>query len=239
MTLAQGGRGLGGRSALGALLIAVWFTLTALPASAHETLIDSDPAADEVLTDVPAELALTFSGEISEPGVQFMVTGPEGRDVVQGTPTVEGAVVTQALAEELVDGDYEATWRVTSSDGHPISGTIPFTIEAQDNLGDDGEQTSQPPATTDPAGPGTDPATPEPPATDDAGQSTSPADEGTPTAGTGAGDDADATTAPPASDVAADDVAPTSGSIPIWGWLVAAAAAVGLVACGFLAFRRN
>lgn len=225
------GRRPGGRTALGALLIALWLTLTALPASAHDSLVDSTPAADEVVPTAPDELVLTFSGEISDLGVQFMVTGPEGRDVVQGTPTVEGVTVTQELADELVNGAYEVTWRVTSSDGHPISGTIPFTLEAQDTSPSADAPTSEAPT-------GESTPTLEPTATaapTDAETETAPAPT-TATDGptTDTGDEAEASPA-----AAEPEQTQSSGGIPAWGWLVAALAAVGLVACGFLAFRRN
>lgn len=184
-----------------------------------------------MLSEVPSELRLTFSGEVSDLGVQFMVTGPEGRDVVQGTPTVEGTLVTQALAEELANGDYEATWRVTSSDGHPISGTIPFTIEAEpsgdEQTGDEQTETTSEPDSTDEA------TTTAPPTEDSTEDSTT-----APTAGPteGSTDDAAQTTAEVAPGTEPTDPSP---GMPFWAWLVAGLAAVGLVACGFLAFRRN
>lgn len=221
------GRRPGGRTVLSALLLTLWLTLVAAPASAHDSLVDSDPAQDAVLTEVPSQLELTFSGEISDLGVQFVVIGPEERDVVQGMPTVSGTVVTQALTEELVDGDYEATWRVTSSDGHPISGTITFSIaeETTSRSGDRGEATATDDEVAAPTGEsateGTD--TTAPTATPSPTEAASPAPS-----------DVAATTA-----AAAPDAVTESGGIPTWGWLVAALAAVGLIACGFLAFRRT
>lgn len=231
-TLFRRGQRPGGPAVLGALLVALWLALTALPASAHDSLVDSAPGTDEVLTEPPTELVLTFSGEVSELGVQFMVTGPEGRDVVQGTPTVDGSVVTQALAEELVNGEYEVTWRVTSSDGHPISGTIPFALESQD-----APATNVPTATDEPTGESTpteDPVTAEPTPTQDAPEATDP----TAPAATGS-DGADGTAPDTDEEGTTTDTGDASGGIPGWGWLIAALAAVGLVACGFLAFRRN
>lgn len=221
------GRRPGGRSVLGALLLTLWLTLLATPASAHDSLVESDPAQDAVLTEAPSQLELTFSGDISDLGVQFVVVGPEERDVVQGTPTVSGTIVTQALTEELVDGDYEATWRVTSSDGHPISGTINFSIadETSSRSGDRGDVTATDDGVAAPTSgtAGDDADTSAPSATPSPTEATAPVP----------GDDAAAT-----ADAAADPTT-ESGGIPTWGWLVAALAAVGLVACGFLAFRRN
>lgn len=231
-TLFRRGHRPGGPTVLGALLVALWLLLSAPAASAHDSLVDSEPGADEVLTESPTELVLTFSGEVSELGVQFMVTGPEGRDVVQGTPTVDGAVVTQALAEELVNGDYEVTWRVTSSDGHPISGTIPFRLESQDAPpADEGTATDAP---TGESTPTESAPTQDPSATQDAPEAT----EATPPAATGT-DDVDGAGVDADEEGTVSDTSDASGGIPGWGWLIAVLAAVGLVACGFLAFRRN
>lgn len=227
--------------------MALWLTLLALPAAAHDSLVDSEPAAEEVVTSAPEELVLTFSGEISELGVQFVVTGPEGRDVVQGIPTVEGDTVRQELAEELVNGDYEATWRVTSSDGHPISGTILFTIEAADADPTDGSEstdaptgqstpTQEPGESTPTQEPGQSTPTQEPTtdATPGPGEATSDPGAGDVDEPTGTGADAETT-----AGAAQADPTEASDGIPAWGWLVAVLAAIGLVACGFLAFRRN
>ncbi len=232
--------------ALGAVLISLWLMLLAVPASAHDSLIESDPADGEVLTEPPGEIVLTFSGEISDLGAQFMVTGPEGRDVVQGTPTIEGPTVTQELADELTDGDYEIAWRVTSSDGHPISGTIAFALEAEGSDGGEGEESTQAP-TTDPepgatgADPSTEPSSETDPGTDP-GATSAPEEASDPAESTSA-DSADPGTDEDQTEVTAAAAETTdgesSGGIPAWGWLVAAVAAIGLVACGFLAFRRN
>ena len=219
----------GGRAALGVFLLSLWLLLLAVPASAHDSLVGSDPDDGDVLSEPPTRLEHTYTGEISDLGAQFMVTGPEGRDVVKGTPTVEGTVVTQELAEELTDGDYEVAWRVTSSDGHPISGTYVFTLEAGPAPDDQADmEATDSPTTSD----GTDEPT---------GQDTAAATGDDGAAQTNA--DAAAPTTPDAADettsAAAATTTESSDGIPGWGWLVAAVAALGLVACGFLAFRRN
>lgn len=213
--------------------------LLTVPASAHDALSDSTPAAGDTLTEVPSELALTFTGEISDLGVQFVVTGPDGRDVVQGTPTVDGVTVTQPLAAELVNGDYQAAWRVTSSDGHPISGTIDFTIDAEATSGDGAAATTG----DDPTGAATDTGAPTETgaATEtETGSDTAtqaPTDSTTSAPGPTAGETPDQA-APTVTQAPSTTQGSTDG-IPTWGWLVAGLAAVGLVACGFLAFRRN
>lgn len=111
---------------LGILLAAV--LLTASPAAAHDELADSDPAAGDSLASAPAEITLTYSADILEMGAEVIVVDAEGTDWVEGTPLVEGQVVTATVGADMPVAGYEVRWRVVSSDGHPISGVIPFTV---------------------------------------------------------------------------------------------------------------
>lgn len=95
-------------------------------ASAHDTLVASTPAADENLTSAPAEITLTFSAEVLDVGAEILVTGSDDVEH-RSVPTIEGSVVSTALPE-LAVGHYDARWRVVSSDGHPISGVVPFSV---------------------------------------------------------------------------------------------------------------
>ncbi len=58
-------------------------------------------------------------------GTQVVVTGPSG-PVQQGTPTVAGNVVSQAISASAPAGDYTVSYRVASDDGHPVTGTFSF-----------------------------------------------------------------------------------------------------------------
>ncbi len=56
-------------AAAAALLLAAGGLLVASPASAHDELVSTDPAADTSLDALPAQLTLTFSGELAtDPG---------------------------------------------------------------------------------------------------------------------------------------------------------------------------
>lgn len=193
---------------LGAVLAALVTALLLVPlgsASAHDQLTGSEPADGETVEQAPEELVLTFSGEIAQVGAQVRVTGPDGETVSDGDPQVEGTELTQALQAERPAGAYEVTWRVTSQDGHPISGT--FGFEATEAVGAEepttAEETSAPEETS-------------------ADESTA-AEETTPAAPTteAAGDDAGITAGPDASDEPA--------GLPVWAWVL-----VGILALGLL-----
>lgn len=103
----------------------------ASPAAAHDGLVSSTPGAGETVAEAPSTVVLSFSGEIlagSPTAVVIEVTDPAGTVVSEGDTAVDGVTVTQQLGPDLPAGDYTVTWRVVSSDGHPISSDFHFFI---------------------------------------------------------------------------------------------------------------
>lgn len=162
--------------ALVATLLAAFLVLFSPPlsASAHDALVSSSPAADSSVETLPAELTLTFSAKLieGEGATELTVTDPAGESVIDGAPTVDGAIVTQPLTGSGPAGEYRVVWKVVSSDGHPTSGEFSFTV----TVGDEGAATGEPTTAPPTAAPTTEQtATPEatattaPDAGDDAG----------------------------------------------------------------------
>ncbi|MGH3690780.1 MAG: copper resistance protein CopC [Microbacterium sp.] len=121
------------RIAVGLTLGAIATLLVAAPASAHDQLISSTPAADEQLAAPPESITMTFSGELlvldeSLTGAVVLVVDASGKDWVAGDATVEGRTVTASLAPGMPTAGYQVRWQVVSEDGHPIAGVVPFTI---------------------------------------------------------------------------------------------------------------
>lgn len=101
-------------------------------ALAHDQLIANSPSDNEVLAEAPEEVVLNYNNsilDIGEGATIVNVVDADGADVTDGSPVVNGPEVAQPLAE-LGDGAYQVTWRVVSSDGHPISGTFAFAVGA-------------------------------------------------------------------------------------------------------------
>ncbi len=98
---------------------------TPLAASAHDVLESTSPAAGSTVPRMPERVSLTFSEAPLSIGTQVVVTGPAGA-MQQGAPTIEGRVLTQAIAPSAPAGSYTVTYRVTSDDGHPVSGSFAF-----------------------------------------------------------------------------------------------------------------
>lgn len=117
------------RSLAGGIAVAAVVVLTTVaPASAHDELLSSSPAAGENLPAPPDEIALTYSADVLDMGAEVVVADGDGTDWVAGDPVVAFGVVTVPLRGGMPDAGYEVRWRVVSSDGHPISGLIPFTV---------------------------------------------------------------------------------------------------------------
>lgn len=113
--------------AAGTIVAVLAVLASAAPASAHDQLISSNPAIDAQLTTAPAQVTLRFSADVLDTGAAIIVVDADGKDHVSGAVAIDGPDVSAALGE-LPVGGYQVRWRVVSSDGHPISGIVPFTV---------------------------------------------------------------------------------------------------------------
>ena len=102
----------------------------ALPAVAHTELIGSSPADGATLTTPPAEVLLEFSEPVQAEFGQVAVVDDADVHHEQGNSQIVGATVTQGL-DDLSAGAYQISYRVGSADGHPIAGTLEFTVTAE------------------------------------------------------------------------------------------------------------
>lgn len=111
------------------LVIAVLAVLGfASPASAHDELVGSTPAAGDRLDAAPTEVVLTFSAAILPDGAAIEVVDADGTDWTAGNEVIDTNTLTVPLSADLAEAGYVVEWRVVSSDGHPISGAIPFAV---------------------------------------------------------------------------------------------------------------
>lgn len=96
-------------------------------ASAHDELTSTTPKNGATVTSAPSSLELTFAEKPLAVGNQISVKAPNG-STSKATPKVDGSTVSAPFAGHG-DGAYTVTWRVVSSDGHPISGSYAFTLK--------------------------------------------------------------------------------------------------------------
>ncbi|MCI9887228.1 copper resistance protein CopC [Micrococcales bacterium 31B] len=106
------------------------FVLTSAPwqASAHDNLVSSDPAPNAVLTAAPERISLAFSANILELGSAIEVKDAAGTLWNSDDLRVAGPVLSISVKADMPSGAYTAVWRAVSSDGHPITGEVPFTV---------------------------------------------------------------------------------------------------------------
>ncbi|MFY1598480.1 copper resistance CopC/CopD family protein [Micromonospora sp. WMMD737] len=100
------------------------------PASAHAVLVSSSPIASAVVSNAPAEVVLTFSEPVRKVTGKIRVIAPDGSRADRGEPAFEGTVVTVPVDPAGARGTYLVSYRVISSDSHPVSGAFTYSVGA-------------------------------------------------------------------------------------------------------------
>lgn len=114
--------------ALGTSLLLALLLALPLPAQAHDTLLTSDPEDGASLETSPEAITLTFSADVLEVSPLVRITDESGNQLAEIVPAVDGPTATATLEEPLPAGTSTIQWRVVSSDGHPIEGTLAVTV---------------------------------------------------------------------------------------------------------------
>ena len=113
------------------LLIAVGVLVAvAAPASAHPTLLFTDPAPDTAVPDTPPVITLVFNEPVSAGPRAVTLLDGDGREVPTGVPvtTQDGRDVSAKPARALRPGTYRVRWRVTGSDGDQVEEEFAFAV---------------------------------------------------------------------------------------------------------------
>ncbi|MFJ8910859.1 copper resistance protein CopC [Amycolatopsis sp. NPDC102389] len=101
----------------------------AQPAMAHSVLVSSDPAKDSSFASAPAAVTLVFNEPLDRGFTELAVLGPDGTSHWEGgEPVVTGEKLSAPLRALGAAGVYTVKYRVVSADGHPVSGSVPFTL---------------------------------------------------------------------------------------------------------------
>jgi copper transport protein len=123
-------RGLAG-AVTAALLGALALLGLATPASAHAALVTTSPRADSVLAAAPAQVVLTFSDPIEAKTATMQVLEPGGAPLAVPAPAHVGGdkrTLAVALPQALGPGTRTVLYRVVSTDGHPVQGSLRFSV---------------------------------------------------------------------------------------------------------------
>lgn len=106
--------------------VLVW----AAPASAHAGLVSSDPRDGAELMAPPAGVTLTFTEDLMPDFVAFSVTDSANEPVAVSGLEILGPTVSFDWPATAPAGSYVVSFRVVSSDGHPVEGAITFSYLA-------------------------------------------------------------------------------------------------------------
>ncbi len=103
--------------------------MSVTPGYAHNSLTGSNPEKGAKIAKAPRSIILRFLAAVDPAALTVTVTGPDGADAGAGTPGVRGNQVTVAWRPGAA-GEYTVAYRVGSSDGHPVKGTVRFILTA-------------------------------------------------------------------------------------------------------------
>lgn len=112
------------------LLVAFQMSLALPSASAHATLVEATPAAGSSVAQAPSAITLRFNEPLVDGARQVQVTGPDAATDVwtTGSTQLTGAELRADLVGLGGPGEYTVSYRVTSADGHAVSGSTYFTL---------------------------------------------------------------------------------------------------------------
>lgn len=119
-----------GRFAVGLLAAIMLLAAVAAPgqAFAHAALVTTEPTDGAVLAQSPAQFSLTFSEPVS-PLVLTLVRS-DGTPVPLTSFRLNGQTLDIDNPQTLGSGTHVLSWRVISADGHPVGGSVLFSIGA-------------------------------------------------------------------------------------------------------------
>ncbi|BBE72595.1 CopD family protein [Oharaeibacter diazotrophicus] len=116
--------------------------LATAPAAAHAVLLSTVPADGGMLAAAPDELVLTFNEPVEL--LSAHLNGPDGGSAV---PLASGAASTRLVlkaADLWGEGTRVLSWRVASGDGHPVAGTVLYSVGRASVVAPAGEDPSDP-----------------------------------------------------------------------------------------------
>ncbi|MGH3963340.1 MAG: copper resistance protein CopC [Pseudonocardiaceae bacterium] len=105
-------------------------------AAAHAVLIGTDPGQGAVIATAPTTVSLTFSEPVVVAAGGIRVFDPEGAQLDTGDAvhldraSTVGVALHTGNQPSAQQGTYTVSWRVISTDSHPIAGAFTFSVGA-------------------------------------------------------------------------------------------------------------
>ncbi len=133
------------RALVTGVVVMLTLLLGAAPAHAHAELVSSTPKDGATLDEAPNAIVLEFSEEIDADSTEIAVTKSGESEPIPGAEMkVEDRELTVPVQFPEA-GDYTAAYRLVSKDGHPVEGSIEFSVGA---ASEQSSEVSVPPSPT-------------------------------------------------------------------------------------------
>lgn len=95
-------------------------------AHAHADFRGSDPASEALLEDLPETVRLDFSEPVGALSMTWLL--PDGQRHPAEARSIPQGLAVSPPPDGGGPGSYALAWRVSSTDGHPISGALVFSV---------------------------------------------------------------------------------------------------------------
>lgn len=110
-----------------ALLLAL--QLGASSAHAHASLLETQPSDGTVLNQAPATVTLRFNEPVAPLAFKLVLPNASVQALTELVSTADGLKLI--LPKSSAHGSYLLSWRVVSTDGHPVGGTVAYSVGAE------------------------------------------------------------------------------------------------------------
>ena len=114
------------------MLFVLLFLLVSGRAEAHTVLKESAPADGQSLNETISGLTLVFSTKVEQVR-SLTISNASGETVEASGIRIEEDVVEVTFHDPLPNEAYTANWEIIGADGHPMTGSMSFAIEAPES----------------------------------------------------------------------------------------------------------
>lgn len=110
-----------------AICVLLWLSLSAA-ALAHASLISVSPAQNTVLARAPTQFVLQFNEPVSP--LALTLVAPDGSKTALAEFKLVDSAIKVAAPAGIGQGTFALSYRVISTDGHPVAGSVIFSVGA-------------------------------------------------------------------------------------------------------------
>lgn len=113
---------------IGSAVMALALVLVATPVYSHSQVIGANPEDGATVAELPQTVEVEFSENLSEPAF-IAVVAPDG-EILETNTRIDKNIVRASVESSDQQGLFAVNFRVVSADGHPITGSVSFTVES-------------------------------------------------------------------------------------------------------------